>query len=102
MRILFETRGGFAHFPGLHRPLRIDTAKLTARQASEIESMVHAAHFFDQTGSIPPAGAADYRSYSITIEEGDRSHTIQVVESSGDHLLLALIDYLRTRGAEER
>lgn len=100
MRILFETRGGFACFPGLHKPLHIDTAKLTTAQASEIESRVRAAHFFDQPGSMPPAGAADYRSYLITIEDGESSHTVQVVESTGDHSLLALINYLRTLGAE--
>lgn len=49
---------------------------------------------------MPPAGAADYRSYLITIEDGESSHTVQVVESTGDHSLLALINYLRTLGAE--
>ena len=100
MRILFEIRGGFAYFPGLHTPLRIDTARLTTSQASEIEARVRAAHFFDQSDSIRPAGAADYRSYLVTIEDGERSHTVQVIESTGDHSLLELINYLRTFGAE--
>jgi len=100
MRIQFETLGGFAYFPGLQRPLRIDTERLTTLQAGEIESMVRAANFFDQPGSSRPSGAADYRSYRITIEDGEKSHTVQVVESTADHSLLALIAYLRALGAK--
>ncbi len=100
MRIQFETLGGFAYFPGLRRPLRIDTERLTTLQAGEIESMVRAAHFFDQSDSIRPVGAADYRSYRITVEDGGKSHTVKVVESAADRSLLALLAYLRTLGAE--
>ena len=100
MRIQFETLGGFAYFPGLQRPIRIDTERLAKLQAGELESMVHAAHFFDQSDSIRPAGAADYRSYRITVEDGDKSHTVRIVESTADHSLLALLAYLRTLGAD--
>ncbi|MGD0724999.1 MAG: protealysin inhibitor emfourin [Spirochaetia bacterium] len=100
MRIQFETLGGFAYFPGLHRPLRIDTEQLTTLQAGEIESMVRASHFFDQSDSIRPVGAADYRSYRITVEDGEKSHTVKVVESAADRSLLALLAYLRALGAE--
>lgn len=100
MRIQFETLGGFAYLPGLQKPFRIDTGQLTTIQAGEIESMVRAAHFFDQSDSIRPAGAADYRSYRITVEDGERSHTVKVVESTADHSLLALLAYLRRLRAE--
>ncbi|HYW82313.1 MAG: protealysin inhibitor emfourin [Spirochaetia bacterium] len=100
MRIQFETLGGFAYFPGLQRPIRIDTERLTTLQAGELESMIRAAHFFDQSDSIRPAGAADYRSYRITVEDGEKSHTVRVVESTADRPLLDLLAYLRTLGAE--
>jgi hypothetical protein len=100
MRIQFETLGGFAYFPGLQRPIHIDTERLTGLQAAELESMVRAAHFFDQSDSIRPSGAADYRCYRITVEDGGRSHTVQVVESAADQSLLALLAYLRTLGPE--
>ena len=100
MRIQFETLGGFAYIPGLQRQLHIDTERLTRPQAGEIESMVRAAHFFDQSDSICPPGAADYRSYRITVEDGEKSHTVRVVESAADRSLLALLSYLRALGAE--
>ena len=100
MRIQFETLGGFAYFPGLQRPIRIDTERLTTLQAGELESMVRAAHFFEQSDSVRPAGAADYRSYRITVEDGEKSHTVQVVESTADHSLQALLAYLRALGVE--
>jgi hypothetical protein len=100
MRIQFETLGGFAYFPGLQRPIRIDTERLPTLQAGELESMVRAARFFDQSDSIQPAGAADYRSYRITVEDGEKSHTVKVVESTADHSLLALLAYLRALRAE--
>ena len=100
MRIQFETLGGFAYFPGLQRPIHIDTESLTTLQAREVESMVRAAHFFDLSDSIRPVGAADYRSYRITVEDGEKSHTVRVVESTANHSLLALLAYLRTLGAE--
>jgi hypothetical protein len=100
MRIQFETLGGLAYFPGLQKPLCIDTERLTAPQAGQIESMVRAAHFFDQSDSIRPAGAADYRSYRITVEDGEKSHTVKIVESAADHSLLALLAYLRTLRTE--
>jgi len=100
MRIQCKTLGGFAYVPGLQRPIHIDTERLNTLQAGELESMVRAAHFFDQSDSVRPAGAADYRSYRITVEDGEKSHTVQVVESTADHSLLALIAYLRRLGAD--
>lgn len=99
MIINFESEGGFAHFPGLSRPLRIDTADLPPEEAKDVEDLVQRAHFFDQAAVLgtPPPGAADLRSYTITVQDGGRTHTVTTSEALSDEALRDLIEHLRSR-----
>jgi hypothetical protein len=93
----FESGGGFAHFPGLSRPVRIDTADLAPEQADQLKWLVDRARFFDQPSEVgaPPPGAADLRSYTITVEDGDRRHTVQTSDALTDPALRDIIEHLR-------
>jgi hypothetical protein len=52
MRIRFKTEGGFAYFPGLSKPVTIDTDELPAEEAKELERLIEAADFL--TRRRPP------------------------------------------------
>jgi Emfourin len=101
MRIQFRPDGGLASFPGLERPLELDTAELAPEQAASLERLVRDAGVFalPARAGAPAPGAADYRSYTITVDDGARSHTITVAEPIEDAALRALVERL---GAEQR
>ncbi len=89
--------GGFAHIPALNGPFTIDTAQIDPQVANQLESLVREARFFDQatlTGTVA-RGAADYRTYNITVEDGSRVHTIQLTDPIKDANLGKLISQLR-------
>ncbi len=99
MRIQFQTEGGFAYIPGLNRPITIDTASLPPPEAARVEGLVHAANFFAlpaQAGTAG-AGAADYRTYTVTVEDGGQSHTVRAIDPVQDPSLRALIEHLRAQ-----
>ena len=95
MNVEYKVEGGLAFFPGLSKPVLIDSDNLPAKDANELRQLIDNAHFFD----IPPVatvpkGAADYRRYTITVEDGLRRHTIQLTDPISDPHLQALLDYL--------
>jgi hypothetical protein len=100
MRITFHASGGFGYFPGLDRPLTIDTAALPADQAAKLEKLVHDADLVNRPNEIgtPAPGAADYRTYTISIDNGG-SHTVKLTDPIEDPALLALVEHLT---AEQR
>jgi hypothetical protein len=99
MRIEFQTEGGIAHFPGLSRPVVIESDALAEEDARELQHLVEAARFFERptdTGA-PRRGAADYRQYTITVEEGGRQHTIRLTDPVEDPSLQQLLHFLQTK-----
>jgi hypothetical protein len=103
MHIQFTAEGGIAYFPGLNKPVSIDTAQLPPQEAAELERLVQAANFFDLPPAIaPPSGAADYLQYTISIESGDRQHNVQVSNFVEDPTLLALVSRLKAKAKEFR
>ena len=97
MTITFEMSGGFAHLPALSRPLTIDTAQIEPQARTELESLVHQSRFFDQPlrGPTPAKAAADYRTYTITVQDGPHAHTIQLTDPITDINLEQLVSRLR-------
>lgn len=97
MRIEFKREGGVAYFPGLSRPVVIDTDRLSPEEAEHLHSLVEASRFFDQPdqAGTPKPGAADYRQYTIHIKAGERDHTIHLVEPIADPGLRSLVQHLQ-------
>ncbi len=92
MRIDFERTGGFA---GMRLATTIDTSTLPAEQASALQGLVEAAHFFDLPAQIPaPAQAADQFHYHVTIEAEGKRHTVDVGETAASAALQALLQEL--------
>lgn len=100
MRVTLKTEGGFAYFPGLAKPTTYDTDTLPPDQADELRQRVAAADFFNQpaVAAPPPPGSADYRTYTLTVEDGSHTHTARFTDLTPDpalHSLLAFVHGLR-------
>jgi hypothetical protein len=99
MRVQFAMEGGISYFPGLSQPVVIDSATLPPEEADELQQLDNATRFFTLPTSIgtPPPGAADYRQYTVSIEDGDRAHAIQLHDPIEDSELEKLIRFLQTK-----
>lgn len=95
MKVEFQVSGGVGFFPGLAAPRTVDADALPAAERDALHAAVDAAGFFSLPRRLAaPKGAADYRTYQITIEDRGRRHTISVPEPIANPLLQKLIDTL--------
>jgi hypothetical protein len=99
MRIEFHTAGGIAHFPGLSRPSVIESDGLAEEDARDLQRLVEATRFFQRPTVLgtPRRGAADYRQYTITVEEGGRQHIIRLTDPVEGPSLQQLLRFLQTK-----
>jgi len=99
MRVELKMEGGLAYFPGLSKPILIDSTVLPEDEAQELRRLVEASRLFERPTiiSAPRRGAADYRQYTITVEDGERRHTVKLVDPVTDHHLQALLRFLQTK-----
>jgi Emfourin len=104
VRIEFTQEGGVAHFPGLAKPVTVNVDELLAAEASELTALVDAARFFSLPAVIgtPAKGAADYQRYTLTIEDGERRHTVRVLVPVEDQALLTLVRAVQSHVAAGR
>ena len=72
--------GGFG---GIRREVRIETQSLSREEREPLEGLVQASGFFSLPRKFPrPGKGADYFTYSITVDDGERRHTVEVSERS--------------------
>jgi len=104
MRIEFRMEGGIAHFPGLSQPVVIDSEALAEAEANELKRLVEEARFFERptVAGAPRRGAADYRQYTITVEEDGRQHTVKLTDPVEEPTLQQLLRFLQTKARELR
>lgn len=104
MRIEFKKEGGIAYLPGLNRSTAFDTADLDEGAKQQLARLIEAACFFELPNTLGavPRGAADYQSYTITIEEGGRRHAVRVLDPVDNQEVAALISFLNTKARELR
>ena len=102
MRIEYAKEGGLAFIPALAAPVTIDTSSLPPEQGKAIEELVRQAAFFNLPSDPgpPPAGAADYQTYTITVHDEGRSHTIRVTDLGERPELANLIRALQKSAKE--
>lgn len=95
MRVLLEQEGGFA---GLVRPpLVVDSTQLTPEQQRKLDQLMVECEFFHlpADGTAPPQGAADYVSYTLTVEREQQTHSIRVTDLDTGAALAALIAFVK-------
>jgi hypothetical protein len=95
MRITFERSGGFA---GMLFRTSIDTVSLSKEEADKLQKMVAEAGFFDLPGELSsPSPGADQFQYKVSIEEGDRRHTVETSDQAAPDSLRPLLRELTIR-----
>jgi hypothetical protein len=94
MRITFERTGGLA---GLRISKTVDTESLPGPDREGLEKTVEVSGFFDLPPVLKAAGAEgnDRFQFRITIDKGDRQHTVQLSEAAMPERLRPLLDRLR-------
>lgn len=103
LRVRVTTSGGLAAFPGLEGVRTVDAGALPAGERERLECLVREAGFFALPRRIPaPAGAADFQSHDIEIDDGPRHHHVTVAEPVADPALRALVEALRRLAVPER
>ena len=97
MRVELQTDGGVAYFPGLNKPVVVDSADLPKEQADKFEQLLEQAHLFEQpvASRSLPKGAVDIRQYTLTVQDGRRSRTVRLADPIEDPNLQALIAFLQ-------
>ena len=95
MRVVLQQEGGFA---GLVRPpLAVDSTQLAPEQQRELDRLIVECNFFHlpSDAPTPPLGAADYVTYTLTVEREQQTHSIRVTDPVTDAALAALIAFVR-------
>lgn len=95
MRIKLKTEGGIAFFPGLAKPVTIDTGEVGTQVREELCRLVESARFFDRPQPEPPTRGADRRTYTVTIAEEGRERTLRLTDPVGDPGMSELLGKLR-------
>jgi len=96
MLVRFARSGGFG---GMRVSRAVDTGTLTPGEAKNVTALVESASFFSLPETFPrPSKGADFFTYTITVEDGGRNHTIEVCEPAAPPTLIPLIRYLAKRG----
>ena len=97
MHIRLETDGGFVVIPGLHPPIEVDVSELPQATGARIRALLTQADFFELPELLPPPPqAADVRMYKLTVEDGDRVHTVRFSELNSSPELRELVTILRS------
>ena len=101
MRITFQTSGGMAYFPGLAQPTVIDTEELPATEAEQLQQLIDAADFqaLPQQLSQSSSRGRDMRTYTISVAEGKKKHTVQFSDPIPEELA-PLVAALRAKSRE--
>jgi len=100
MRVTLKSEGGIAHFPGLAKPLVLDSDALPPEAAAALRELVETSGVFQLPSVVgtPASGAADMRTHTLTVEDGDRRHRVSVAETAMPASFRALIQFVRAHG----
>jgi hypothetical protein len=99
MQVQLQIDGGFAFMPGLSKPTTIGSETLSSQEIDKLRQLLDAVHFFELPPVIntPKPGAADYRRYTITVDDGSKHHKVQMTDPIQDPNLQALLTFLKTK-----
>jgi hypothetical protein len=95
MQVSVERSGGLMGAP---LTTMLDTSNLTAIDAAQLQELIEAADFFHLPAIIPSAAQPDRFRYTITVQAGDRQHTVAVGESTLPSTLKPLLDWVMEMG----
>ncbi len=103
MKIYFKPEGGFGYFPGLNKPLELNSEQLPPEEADHLQQLVHEASFFNLPNQEPAAErGADQKKYTIRVEDKDQQHWIELHDTEVNPQLQNLLTYLHQKQKETR
>jgi hypothetical protein len=88
MQITVERSGGFT---GMPLTSSIDTAHLPPEQATHLRHLVETADFFHLPTTLSAPAQPDRFEYEVTVQEGDRKHTVTFGEAAMPEQLRPLL-----------
>jgi hypothetical protein len=92
MKIQLERTGGFA---GIPLRTNVDTDNLDDQSKRTLQSLVDSSRFFDLPARLSsPTPGADRFQFKVTIQDGNRSHTVEADEGALAPEVQALFQYL--------
>jgi hypothetical protein len=102
MRIELRIDGGLAHFPGLAKPLVVDSKQLAEDDKAQAINLCHAAldarsHAADPPSAPAPAPTADARRYRLKIELDGSTHELATTDPISNPAIAQLIAFLEDR-----
>lgn len=94
MQITLIRTGGYT---GIPLTVTVNTMTLAAEEAHHLHQLIEAADFFRLPGAIATSAQTDRYEYEITVESGDRTHTVTFAETSIPDSLRSLLQWLLAR-----
>lgn len=95
MRIRLQREGGLAYFPGLARPVEVDTHELPPEVGERLEEIVHSCGLLENPVRQAPPQGADYQKYTLVIESGEQQSVVELYDPVTDRDLQTLLELLR-------
>jgi hypothetical protein len=104
MRVTFARDGGFAAIPAHAKSIAIDTDRLSPDGVARLHALLDGAEFCKQPARVSTLrpGAADFYSYTISVETPDCTRTVQIDGPVTHPGLQRLIAYLEDQVRESR
>lgn len=79
-------------YPSVPKRTCLDTADLNQEEQNKFEELIRDSNFFNLPDSLPNSNAADFTTYRITIESGDKKHSVTRTNFSIDKNLALLVE----------
>jgi hypothetical protein len=102
MKISFATSGGQGAAAYLNRaPRVIDLETLAAAHKAELLALLAAAAAEAKSHISKEARGADLMSYTIGVEDGEKSYTLKQSDGAMPHAFARLLDWLQAHFAQK-
>lgn len=99
MQIELYIEGGFGAFPGLAKPLRVDSAALRPDRKAELQRLLEAAEQEAASrDAVPPGRTADARRYRVVVHGDSQRREFAASEPAVPPALAALISFIKANG----
>jgi hypothetical protein len=101
MKVQIKRSGGVAGL--LLPPITVDSDALPSEESRKLHDLIQAADFFNLPAkSPPPPRGADYHQYAVTVDDGGRTHKVQISEEQMPQSLRTLVQWLPEAMARPR
>lgn len=99
IKITYRREGGIAYFPGLAKPVMLDSGDLSDSDAQQLNDLLKVVE--SQPRSKGVLRGADMQTYVIEIQEETSARVIRLSEPVDDPDGQALVDFLEKQKSEK-